>query len=202
MVRAYATAPLVTGYPASGIDDGTDDHETHLPAQQNQKEANPRFPCAHGHQGRPAGAEASSGERPRPSHALSSTDGSSGSDGRDASRRFPRSARLCSGADYTRVFRRSTRSADPYFTVLAHFQDCGEPRLGMAVSRRTSKSAVARNRIKRLVRESFRHGCDRLPSADIVVISRPPAAEASNQTLTRSLEEHWRRLRGRRPQSR
>jgi ribonuclease P protein component len=82
--------------------------------------------------------------------------------------------------------------------VLAHFHDHGGARLGMAVSRRTARSAVVRNRIKRVVRESFRHGCGRLPSADIVVISRPPAAEASNNTLTRSLEGHWRRLRSRR----
>jgi len=178
---------------------GTDDDETYLPAQQNQAEASPRFPCAHGDQGRPAGAEASSGEGPRPPHALTPAGGSSGSDGPAGARRFPRAARLTTGAEFARVFRRSARSADPYFTVLAHFHDRGEPRLGMAVSRRTARSAVIRNRIKRLVRESFRHGCDRLPCADIVVISRPPAAEASNKTLTRSLEGHWRRLRNRRP---
>lgn len=204
--RAYPSRPLVTGAFTTGIEDD----ETYLPAQQNQEEASSRFPCAHGHQGRPAGAEASSGERPRPPHALSPSDGSSGHDGRDVRRRataqssarssarFPREARLTTGADFSRVFRRATRSADAYFTVLANFRDQDGARLGMAVSRRTAKSAVVRNRIKRLVRESFRHGCDRLPCADIVVISRPPAAEASNKTLTRSLETHWRRLRSRR----
>jgi len=192
----------VTGAFTTGIEDD----ETYLPAQQNQEEASSRFPCPHGNQGRPAGAEASSGERPRPPHALSPSDGSSGHDGRDAPRqataqssaRFPREDRLTTGADFSRVFRRATRSADAYFTVLANFRDQPGPRLGMAVSRRTAKSAVVRNRIKRLIRESFRHGCGRLPCADIVVISRPPAAEASNKTLTRSLESHWRRLHSRR----
>lgn len=81
--------------------------------------------------------------------------------------------------------------------MLAHYQDLGHPRLGLAVSRKTARRAVGRNRIKRIVREAFRHGYDALPSADIVVISRPPAAEASNQTLTHSLDTHWRRLRDR-----
>ncbi len=205
--RAYPSRPLVTG----AFTTGTEDDETYLPAQQNQEEASSRFPCPHGDQGRPAGAEASSGERPRPPHALSPSNGSSGHDeGSDAPRqssaqssaqhsaRFPRQARLTTGAQFSRVFRRAARSADAYFTVLAHFRDEDGPRLGMAISRRTAKSAVARNRIKRLIRESFRHGCDRLPCADIVVISRPPAAAASNKMLTRSLETHWRRLRSRR----
>ncbi|WP_405226633.1 ribonuclease P protein component [Lentisalinibacter sediminis] len=133
---------------------------------------------------------------------MSASDGSSGHDGGDAPRqstaRFPRQSRLTTGADFSRVFRRASRRADDYFTVLARLRDEDGARLGMAISRRSAKSAVARNRIKRLIRESFRHACDRLPCADIVVISRPPAAEASNKTLTRSLETHWRRLRSRR----
>src|SRR6056297_1039567 len=105
--RAYPSRPLVTGASTTG----TEDDETYLPAQQNQAEASPRFPCAHGDQGRPAGAEASSGEGPRPPHALTPAGGSSGSDGPAGARRFPRAARLTTGAEFARVFRRSARSA-------------------------------------------------------------------------------------------
>lgn len=178
---------------------GKQDHETHLPAEQDQEETDPRIPCPDGHEERPAGAEAPPREGSCPVDALSPAAGSSDSPAGSTSRRLPREARLTESEDFSRVFKHCVRSADRYFTVLAHFQDLSRPRLGLAVSRKSARRAVVRNRIKRLVRESFRHGCESLPSADIVVISRPPAAEASNQTLTHSLETHWRRLRDRRP---
>lgn len=183
---------------------GNRDNETHLPAKQSQKKAVTRLSRPHGDKSRPAGVETSAGERPRSPHALIGADsprlpGST----RDTAggRRLPRDARLSDSADFSRVFRRSVRSTDSYFTVLAHFQSLGAPRLGVAVSRKTARSAVARNRIKRIIRESFRHGCETLGSADIVVISRPPAAAASNSTLNESLEGHWRRLCSRRPKT-
>jgi ribonuclease P protein component len=61
-------------------------------------------------------------------------------------------------------------------------------RLGLAVSRKVSKSAVERNRIKRLVRESFRKHSPRLPALDIVVIARPAAARCDNAELALSIE--------------
>ena len=68
-----------------------------------------------------------------------------------------------------------------------------ESRLGMAVSTKVAPRAVDRNRIKRLVRESFRH-TGALPDLDIVVIARPAARGADSSTLRTSLERHWRRL--------
>lgn len=54
--------------------------------------------------------------------------------------------------------------------------------------------AVSRNRIKRVVRESFRLHARELGALDVVVLCRcdprTPAAE-----LRASLEQHWRRLR-------
>lgn len=47
-----------------------------------------------------------------------------------------------------------------------------------------------RNRIKRLVRESFRQA-DGLTGFDAVVMARPGAAAVANQGLRRSLDRHW-----------
>ena len=63
----------------------------------------------------------------------------------------------------------------------------------MAVSRKTAPRAVDRNRIKRLVRESFRHA-PALPAQDLVVIARPAARGADSSTLRTSLNQHWQRL--------
>jgi len=62
------------------------------------------------------------------------------------------------------------------------------------VGKKHIRLAVSRNRIKRVVRESFRlHACE-LGALDVVVLcrcdARTPAAE-----LRASLEQHWRRVR-------
>ena len=55
----------------------------------------------------------------------------------------------------------------------------GTARLGITVSRRVGGSVV-RSRVKRRIREWFRHDRARLPAdRDIVVIARPPAAQLS-----------------------
>ena len=50
----------------------------------------------------------------------------------------------------------------------------GHPRLGIVVSKRISKSAVIRNKIKRILRESFRTSMIRNENLDIVLIVTRP----------------------------
>lgn len=64
-------------------------------------------------------------------------------------------------------------------------------RAGLVVSRKVARSAVARNRIKRHVRESVRHAQSRLTGLDIVVVAQPSAAGAEAAQLRASLERHW-----------
>lgn len=110
---------------------------------------------------------------------------------------FPRGARLCTAADFQRVFAKPAVSADRCFKILARPNERGRPRLGMAVSRKVDRRASGRNRIKRIVRESFRHYFgDRRPSLDFVVLPRPASATICNRRLMESLAVHWRRLAG------
>jgi len=88
---------------------------------------------------------------------------------------FPKSAKVRTGADYTRVFEQSRRTSDPLLAV--HFHASDRPaRLGLAVSRKVDKRAVERNRIKRGLREQFRAVRWQLPQGDYVVVARPAAA--------------------------
>lgn len=108
---------------------------------------------------------------------------------------FPRGARLTRPAEFQRVFAKATVSADRCFKVLARPNEVGGPRLGMAVSRKVDRKASGRNRIKRVVRESFRHYFrNRRPSLDFVVLPRPASATICNRRLTESLAVHWQRL--------
>ena len=104
--------------------------------------------------------------------------------------RFSKHAKLLNAADFDRVFEKSVRSSDPYFTVLARPNDLEHPRLGMAISKRRVKFSVGRNRLKRLVRENFRLSQQNY-NADYVVMAGNKGAIASNQELKESLGRHW-----------
>jgi ribonuclease P protein component len=53
---------------------------------------------------------------------------------------------------------------------------------------------VARNRIKRVIRESFRHWQTRLDSLDIVVLGRAGVSVQPGRTLDTALETLWIKL--------
>lgn len=107
---------------------------------------------------------------------------------------FARRQRLLNAAAFDRVFKDSRRSADRYFTVLFSPNECGEARLGFAISRQKVRLAVGRNRLRRLVRESFRRHND-LPAVDIVVLARDAAKSGPNRDILLSLERQWAALR-------
>ena len=115
------------------------------------------------------------------------------------SRRPPSpTGRLLKPAEFKRVFNRPVVSADQFFKVMARATEGGKPRLGMAVSRQVDRRAVGRNRIKRVIRESFRL-CFAVagPAADFVVLPRRESATICNEQLFRSLDRHWARLSAR-----
>ena len=90
------------------------------------------------------------------------------------------------------MYRDARRSADGSFAVFMRGNDGGIPRLGLSIAARVVGNAVRRNRIKRVIRESFRLHQHELPAVDIVVNARSGARDADNAALVRSLEKHWR----------
>ena len=110
------------------------------------------------------------------------------------SARFLKRARLLKPAEFSRVFKQAIRSSDRHFTILASGNKFAYPRLGLAISKKNAKRAVDRNRIKRIIRESFRQHQSQLPAADFVVLAKPGTRKASNGELFDSLDGHWKRL--------
>jgi len=107
---------------------------------------------------------------------------------------FPPDHRLRSPEDFRRVLKTGRRRGDTLLTMIALPGTADGARLGLAISRKVSKSAVVRNRIKRVIRESFRLRRDSLPVMDIVVMARPAAAQADNGQIAASLERHFDRI--------
>mgnify|MGYP001545968998 CR=1 FL=1 len=108
---------------------------------------------------------------------------------------FPREVRLTYKGQFQAVFGNAKSVRNQYFTILVRLTSDETARLGMVVAKKKARRAVDRHRIKRVVRESFRHSRVNLPVADIIVISQPPAARASNDELFRALEQLWKKLR-------
>lgn len=96
--------------------------------------------------------------------------------------RFPRTARVRARADFDRIFKQGRRVALPALAL--HWQaDEAGPRLGLAVSRKVDPHAVGRNRIKRVIRDAFRHCRASLAGGDYVVVARVGAARFSGDEL-------------------
>ncbi len=109
--------------------------------------------------------------------------------------RFYRHERLLSSQDYQRIFKQAQcKSADRFLTVLACRNLYSHPRLGLAITKKKIKTSVARQRIKRLIRESFRHHKGLLVGLDIVVMSQSGSQMVDNKVLFNSLMDHWQKL--------
>mgnify|MGYP002781356860 CR=1 FL=1 len=96
--------------------------------------------------------------------------------------------RLHSGPEYDRAYRQGVRAGDHLFAVNVVPNALPHARLGMSVSTKSVGNAVERNRVRRLVREVFRHRREELPALDFVVTTRPGARGAARAELVASLE--------------
>jgi ribonuclease P protein component len=102
--------------------------------------------------------------------------------------------RLLKAAEFDRVFKKSVRSSDRFFTVLARPNEMDQPRLGLVISKRKTRLAVNRNRLKRIIRENFRLSGEHY-SVDYVVLASQHGASASNTELFKSLDGHWKKIK-------
>ena len=113
---------------------------------------------------------------------------------------LPREARLRRPGDFAALRTSSGRAGGRCFHLRYRDNDLGHARLGLAISKRVSKRAVERNRIKRLLRESFRRIRHQLPAIDLMLMAREQAAGVPGPQLLSELDGLWKKLVVNRPE--
>ncbi len=103
--------------------------------------------------------------------------------------KLPKAFLIRKGYEFKRIYEQGRRWRGPGFTLIVLGRnDLAHSRIGISVHRQI-KGAVPRNRIKRIIRESFRLRPDLYPpSADIIFAVRPDmgcdSPLAINQAVT------------------
>ena len=107
---------------------------------------------------------------------------------------FTRELRLLTPSQFQRVFSNPVRVSSPEITLLAHFNDVEHPRLGLAIAKKSIKLACRRNRVKRIIRDSFRLNRHDFHAIDIVVISKRGIEDLSSTQLQQLIKTLWTKL--------
>lgn len=114
-----------------------------------------------------------------------------------ASFAYPRSARLPDARAFQHVLDApSLRASQPSFVLLARENTLGCARVGAVLPKRRLRRAVARNRVKRIIRESFRARQDTLAGLDIVFMARDGLDALANPDLRAALDRQFQYLAG------
>jgi ribonuclease P protein component len=118
--------------------------------------------------------------------------------------RFPRRAHLRASAEFQAVFGEGSRVSGPSLRLQVRFAPPGVEtrlgglanigaRLGLTVGKRVDPRAVGRNRIRRVLRETFRLARAMLPAGDYVVLAKPEAKSLTGAALRAELTDLLRR---------
>lgn len=108
---------------------------------------------------------------------------------------FPKTSRLLNAADYKAVFSNAQfKVSCRHFLVLAIRNSRSCSRLGLVIAKKNVALAVQRNRIKRQLRNTFRHNATHLGNLDLVVLARKDADKLDNTQLKTTIESLWQDL--------
>lgn len=108
--------------------------------------------------------------------------------------KFKKTQRLLNASDYKQVFDHNEfKVANSSLLILAKPADGCLSRLGLVIAKKNIPTAVQRNLIKRIVRETFRKRQFYMP-LDIVFLARQDAKKLSTEKLTGILQKSWSKL--------
>ena len=115
--------------------------------------------------------------------------------GRNHGQAFAKSMRLLHSSDFQTVFDDAPlRTSHQHFLFLARTNQLVRPRLGLVIAKKHIRHAVDRNRMKRLIRETFRAKQQQLAGIDVIVLARKGMNDVTNAVLIEQLNGQWDRL--------
>lgn len=107
----------------------------------------------------------------------------------DGRANFPKQARLKKRPEFLNLSRWGKKIHAPHFVIITKPNNRGETRLGVTVSSKVG-NAVARNRVKRFLRECFRkYRRQIVPSQDVLIIARKGAVNLSSSDVESEIRE-------------
>lgn len=105
---------------------------------------------------------------------------------------FTRDHRLLTARSFQQVMNQPTwRASQRSFLLLAKANNLPHARIGFVLPKRRVRLAVARNRVKRIIREAFRCHLELLAGLDIVVMARDGLADLDNPALRSAVENQF-----------
>ena len=108
---------------------------------------------------------------------------------------FPDTLRLTQSAEYKAVFDQTEYKVSAgSLLLLARCNSLGQSRIGLIVSKKVINLAVQRNRVKRLLRESFRLHHRKIPGLDIVILGRQGLGKRDNKNIFDTTAIFWQEL--------
>ncbi|MFT6389636.1 MAG: ribonuclease P protein component [Cellvibrionaceae bacterium] len=109
---------------------------------------------------------------------------------------FPKSRRLLSSKEFEWVFAdASVRASNQHCLILSRPNDSEGPKLGLIIAKKHVRLAVERNRIKRIIRESFRQQQHQLPTINAIVLARKGLDKLESKDIHDLLELLWQKIR-------
>lgn len=103
---------------------------------------------------------------------------------------YPKAKRILKPAEFKPVFNQPLfKIHQPHFMAFAYEAEKDQARLGMAITKKRIPRAVARNTIKRIIREQFRHKHPELPALDIVFILKQSTKGLTNEQMRQQIDE-------------
>ncbi len=108
---------------------------------------------------------------------------------------FPKTLRLLNSHDFKQVFDNAKiKVSNAEMLILACRSQHASPRLGLIIAKKNVRLAVHRNRIKRIIRESFRRQQHNLTNVDIIVLAKRGIDRLENQEVHERIDKLWRKV--------
>lgn len=104
---------------------------------------------------------------------------------------FPQTYRINRSLDFQKILSRGKKIRSRYFNFYVLPNNLSHSRIAFVIAKKNLRSAVKRNKVKRSIRESFRHNKQVLEGFDIILIAQSPIINCDILELRVFLDQQW-----------